>query len=325
MADQQVVRTSRFQDSDDFRESFASSWSELAFLEPLGPRPFHVAYRRFKTSNLYLLELQTSGYRFGFSESDFVFLGVPLSSGVRSPGSDGACGEGSVIVYGHRPFNMALGDGDSTYRGYHLGVRRSLLRAWGRSDEAGRGRPPRSVASAFPISHARGLMAGLQRALPFVAPGVACATDFSASVEVEETFMNAVLGTSVGQFMAGAAENGLGAGDKPLARAVEFIQACYDQAIGSQDIADAAGVGVRRLQISFREAFGTSPWQYLTDRRLDAARARLARKEEGISVTMAALDSGFAHFGEFSRRYQERFGEKPSETRRRAMGGACRA
>lgn len=322
MADRQLLRTSRFQDCDGFHESFAASWNELAFLEPLGQRPFHVAYRRFLTPNLFVMEMQTSGYRFGFSESDFMFLCVPLSSGVQAPGSDVACGQGSVVVYGQRPFHLALGDGASPYKGYHVGVRRSLLQAWGRSGEARRSRPPRSVAASFPISHARGLMAGLQRALPFVAPGVSCAPDFEASLEIEEQVMNALLDTSVGQYMAAASDSAPRAGDKPLARALEFIQASYDQAIGSQDIADAAGVGVRQLQISFREAFGKTPWQYLRDRRLDAARARIGRRDECVSVTMAALDSGFAHLGEFSRSYQERFGEKPSETRRRAMGCA---
>lgn len=317
MAPPQHVRRLRFQDPDAFRGSFRTYWNELAFLEAPPQRPFDVGYRCLQTSNLFLMELQTSGYRFGFAESDFVFLGVPLSSGIRSFENDATCGNGSVVVYGRRPFHLAFGDERTTYRGFHFGVRRSALRAWYGIENSSTSQYSPGAPAVFPIAQVRGLMAGLQRVVPFIAPGAACAADFAASVEVEEQAMQSLLETSLGQQIACLPESVPRAGEKPVRRAVDFIRAGSNLPISSQDIANAAGVGLRSLQISFRQAFGKSPWQYLTDCRLDAARASLSDPDKPVSVTMAALEAGFSHLGEFSRRYYERFGEKPVETRRR--------
>lgn len=131
--------------------------------------------------------------------------------------------------------------------------------------------------------------------------------------------MQALLETPVGQHIVGTPESVPRAGEKPVRRAVDFIQAGYNLPISSQDIANASGIGLRSLQISFRQSFGKSPWQYLTDCRLEAARRSLSDRHKPVSVTMAALEAGFSHLGEFSRRYHERFGERPMETRRRVF------
>jgi len=52
-------------------------------------------------------------------------------------------------------------------------------------------------------------------------------------------------------------------------------------------------------------------------RRLNRVRADLERADAKTSVSTAALQWGFWHFGHFTRDYVKHFGEKPSETRRR--------
>jgi transcriptional regulator GlxA family with amidase domain len=57
---------------------------------------------------------------------------------------------------------------------------------------------------------------------------------------------------------------------------------------------------------------------YLARLRLHRVRQALLAATNGpTTVTAAALEWGFWHFGEFSRAYKECFGELPSETLRR--------
>jgi len=61
-----------------------------------------------------------------------------------------------------------------------------------------------------------------------------------------------------------------------------------------------------------------TPKRLLTEVRLRAMHGRLASPEPSTTVTSAAVDSGFLHFGRCSSVYRERYGELPSETLRRA-------
>jgi transcriptional regulator GlxA family with amidase domain len=63
---------------------------------------------------------------------------------------------------------------------------------------------------------------------------------------------------------------------------------------------------------------GIAPMAYLARLRLHRVRqALLTATNRPTTVSAAALDWGFWHFGEFSRAYKECFGELPSETLRR--------
>jgi AraC family ethanolamine operon transcriptional activator len=66
------------------------------------------------------------------------------------------------------------------------------------------------------------------------------------------------------------------------------------------------------------------PARYLRILRLNAARRALLSGRAG-SVTAAATDFGFFHFGRFARDYRGLFGEAPSETMRRGRGVAIAA
>jgi AraC-like DNA-binding protein len=77
------------------------------------------------------------------------------------------------------------------------------------------------------------------------------------------------------------------------------------------------GMSERNLELYFHEALGVSPKAWFHYLSLHHARTMLRRnaKERG-SVTKAALDCGFEHFGRFSEAYRELFGERPSDTLR---------
>ncbi|MFN3439577.1 MAG: AraC family transcriptional regulator [Acidovorax sp.] len=83
--------------------------------------------------------------------------------------------------------------------------------------------------------------------------------------------------------------------------------------VALEDLARAAGVSVRGLNMLCQRHHGESPMALLRNLRLDAVRARLQQRP-GHCVTDAALEFGFGHLGRFSSYYRERFGELPSQT-----------
>ena len=74
------------------------------------------------------------------------------------------------------------------------------------------------------------------------------------------------------------------------------------------------GVQTCALPISFHRILGISPLAYLRAIRLGAVRQAL---KTASSVTEAATDMGFWHFGHFAKDYQAMFGELPSHTHKR--------
>lgn len=83
--------------------------------------------------------------------------------------------------------------------------------------------------------------------------------------------------------------------------------------ISLEDLAKAAGVSARTLNILCHRHHGVAPMILLRNIRLEAARHRL-RSDPNASVTEVALDCGFAHLGRFSAYYRMRFGELPRDT-----------
>jgi AraC-like DNA-binding protein len=82
------------------------------------------------------------------------------------------------------------------------------------------------------------------------------------------------------------------------------------------DMAEVAGVSIRRLQEGFRSYVGVSPRECLTDIRLARVREDLLRGAGGFTVTDVAMRWGFTHTGRFAAAYRHKYGECPSETLR---------
>ena len=99
--------------------------------------------------------------------------------------------------------------------------------------------------------------------------------------------------------------------------AVAFIQANVCQDVGLDDIAQAACVTPRAVQLAFRKHLETTPMAYLRDVRLVRARQQLATSDSGsTSVTEVAMQWGFYNAGRFAAAYRSRFGELPRDTLR---------
>lgn len=103
-----------------------------------------------------------------------------------------------------------------------------------------------------------------------------------------------------------------------LRRATEYIEGNAQRDITIKDIAEAAGVTTRAVQLSFRRYLDTTPTTYLRKVRLDYVRAGLIDgSPELTTVTSIAGRWGFSNFGRFAAQYRAEFGELPGQTLRR--------
>lgn len=93
-----------------------------------------------------------------------------------------------------------------------------------------------------------------------------------------------------------------------------LVQGQLQQALTVGELCLRLGVSRRTLQNAFQRILGISPLAYLRAIRLGAVRQAL---KTASSVTEAATDMGFWHFGHFAKDYQAMFGELPSQTHKR--------
>ncbi|BDG70450.1 hypothetical protein Rmf_03790 [Roseomonas fluvialis] len=111
-----------------------------------------------------------------------------------------------------------------------------------------------------------------------------------------------------------------------MRRADDFIEANATVPVSRTDLCRAAGSSARTLDMLFQERFGCSMQTYLRSRRLwMARRALIAGDPLHQTVTDIALGCGFWELGRFAVAYRHAFGERPSETLRRAAYGTSAA
>jgi AraC family ethanolamine operon transcriptional activator len=94
-------------------------------------------------------------------------------------------------------------------------------------------------------------------------------------------------------------------------RALELINTRLDQPPSVAELCHLLGVSRRTLQNCIQATWGMGPLAWVNTLRLNAVRSRL---KTATSVTEAATEFGFWHFGHFSAAYHTLFGEPPSST-----------
>ncbi len=99
-----------------------------------------------------------------------------------------------------------------------------------------------------------------------------------------------------------------------LHQARDFMEAEYAQALTLEQLAQLACLSPNHFLRSFRALFGTSPHQYLTERRLRAAKILLERTD--LPITQVTLTVGFLSHGSFTRLFAQRVGTAPERYRR---------
>jgi AraC-like DNA-binding protein len=102
-----------------------------------------------------------------------------------------------------------------------------------------------------------------------------------------------------------------------LRRATAFIEENAHRAITAADIATAANVTVRAVQLAFRRHLDTTPLGYLRRVRLEHAhRELLAADPASETVTAVAYRWGFPSTSRFAAEYRAAYGVTPSRTLR---------
>jgi AraC-like DNA-binding protein len=95
-------------------------------------------------------------------------------------------------------------------------------------------------------------------------------------------------------------------------RARQFLDAHYDRTVASAELEAITGLDRYVLARHFRATLGTSPYRYLTLRRLDKARSMM---RAGHSLSRAALACGFSDQSHMTRQFKEAYGLPPSRWR----------
>ncbi|MEV6347575.1 helix-turn-helix domain-containing protein [Actinoplanes sp. NPDC051851] len=102
-----------------------------------------------------------------------------------------------------------------------------------------------------------------------------------------------------------------------LRRAIAFIDQNVHRDIGPADIASAAHVTIRSLQLTFRRHLDSSPMAYLRRARLDHVHREL-RSSNPATATVGAVAArwGFVNHSRFTAHYHATYGTTPSRTLR---------
>jgi AraC-like DNA-binding protein len=103
-----------------------------------------------------------------------------------------------------------------------------------------------------------------------------------------------------------------------LRRVEDYLLGKASEEVCMADLVRISGCSARSIHYSFRKLRGVTPMEYLRDYRLAMSRQTLLQPSNaGRSITEIALSCGFNHMSKFTAHYKARFGETPSQTRRR--------
>jgi AraC-like DNA-binding protein len=100
-------------------------------------------------------------------------------------------------------------------------------------------------------------------------------------------------------------------------KARQFLEESFTEVVTSEELEAVTGIDRFTLARHFRARLGTSPYRYLTMRRLDHARSVM---RAGAPIADAAFASGFADQSHMTRKFKRAYGISPG--RWRAMQAA---
>lgn len=96
-------------------------------------------------------------------------------------------------------------------------------------------------------------------------------------------------------------------------RARAFLEANHHRTVGSHELEAITGLDRFEIARHFRRQLGTSPYRYLTMRRLARARALI---RAGVALADTAMAAGFADQSHMNRQFKSAFGLAPGQWRR---------
>jgi len=107
-----------------------------------------------------------------------------------------------------------------------------------------------------------------------------------------------------------------------LMKAKDLADLRFNEPLGVDDMAAAAGLSRAHFSREFRREFGESPHVYLLTRRLERAAALLRNTDR--STAEICLDVGLTSLGSFTTSFKRMFGATPTEYRAQHPPAAAR-
>ncbi|MER7459301.1 AraC family transcriptional regulator [Micromonospora sp. NPDC126480] len=186
--------------------------------------------------------------------------------------------------------------------------------------EAAPGRAPVRFLDCRPLS--RNAAAAWRRTFAYVRYGVLAIPDLAANRLLVANAARLLAAATLAAFPTTAStdptvEDRRDATLRTAHRAIAFIDEHPDLEISIADLAAAARVSIRAVQLAFRRHVGTTPTAYLRRVRLHEAHRELrAADPRTTTVSAVAARWGFASHSRFTRLYRSEFGIPPSHTLR---------
>lgn len=138
---------------------------------------------------------------------------------------------------------------------------------------------------------------------------------------VRDQMIDTLAATTIEAFeLSDEAEADVDRDEDVLRRAESFMRARLGDPLTVPEIARAAGVSLRGLQLLYQRRIGSTPLLHLRSLRVAAARGELERAPHASTVSAVARRFGYTNVGRFGAHYRAAFDESPSATlqRRRA-------
>jgi AraC family transcriptional regulator len=100
---------------------------------------------------------------------------------------------------------------------------------------------------------------------------------------------------------------------RKLKQVLEYIEENLATDLSLSDIAGAAGLSISHCKVLFRQSLGLPVHQYLIRRRVERAVALL--RQDKLSISQVALESGFSHQSHLAMHMRRLLGVSPRELR----------
>ncbi len=97
-----------------------------------------------------------------------------------------------------------------------------------------------------------------------------------------------------------------------LHKAQKLLTADYQQPLSLPSICKAVGLGRDKFRQLFQQVYGTTPYSYFQQQRMQEARRLII--EENLSAMDAGYRVGYSHLGHFAQAYKKQFGYLPKDT-----------
>lgn len=136
----------------------------------------------------------------------------------------------------------------------------------------------------------------------------------TAIAELEQSLITNFIFSHKHRLSGALQKKPLHASNQKICMVEEYIAEHWNDPLNINNLAEITNTSARSLFRHFRDARGSSPWEFVKSIRLRNARQMLLDKSSDQTILGIALYCGFQNASHFSKDYRRAFGELPSDT-----------